>query len=262
MRILTAFLIWVFLLPASIAIGAVEGGDPPSVASGQEFWVEQLSDGLKAPWSMAWLPNGDILLTEKFGGIRIFRDGDLDPDPLNGVPPAFQSAQNGYIGIAVDPDFTENQHVFISYTEGEEGAIHGAVFRARFDGKAFVDGKRIFRTVLEDDVYPYPTMGRIQFLPDKTFVMGASGEGVGERAACQTLETHDCKILRLTRDGTAPADNPFVNTPGALPEIYAIGIRSPMGLTYDPRDGTIWETENGPKGGDELNIIKPGANYG
>lgn len=261
-RFLTSFAIVILLGPFNVANGAVEGGDPPSVASGQEFWVEQLADGMKAPWSMAWLPNGDMLITEKFGGIRLFRNGGLDPEPVAGAPVSFQMAQNGLIGIGVDPDYEQTGHVFVSYTEGEDGAVHGAVYRARFDGKALVDGERIFRTVLEDDEYPYPTMGRIQFLPDKTFLLGTSGEGVGGREACQKLETHECKILRLNRDGTAPTDNPFINTPGAVPETYAYGVRSPMGLTYDPRDGTIWETENGPKGGDELNIIKPGANYG
>jgi len=225
------------------------------------FWVEQLAGGLNQPWSMAWLPNGDLLITEKFGGVRLFRGGKLEPEPLPGTPHAYQAGQSGLLDIALDPDFKKNRRVFISYTEGTVKANRGAIWRGRLTDNGFVEGVTIFRTTPDATQFPFPIAGRLLFLPDKTLLFTSSDDEY-RRPLVQKLDNDIGKILRLDRNGVPPADNPFQGQPDARPEIFALGVRGPLGLMRDPRDGSIWETENGPRGGDELNLIKPGANYG
>jgi glucose/arabinose dehydrogenase/cytochrome c2 len=244
-------------VPAAMAVT----GDMPLTVSSQPFWVEQLADGLNAPWSMAWLPDGDMLIVEKFGGLRRFHNGKLEPKPITGAPAAYQASVNGLLDIALDPDFKTNHRIFLAFTEGNASAAHGAVFRARLEGDALVDGKIIFRTTPDGMVPPFAIAGRLLFLPYKTFLL-TSSDDEARRHLDQKTDNDLAKILRLDRDGKPPADNPFIGKPGVLPEIYALGVRSPEGLYRDPRDGRIWENEHGPKGGDELNILKPGANYG
>ena len=235
---------------------------PLARAGTEAFWVEELASGLNAPWSMAWLPSGELLITEKFGGIRVFRDGQLDPRPLPGGPAnVYQAAQSGLLDIALDPDFASNRRLFIAYTEGSAADNRGAIYRARHTPEGLVDGETIFRISPASAVFPFPLAGRFQFLPDKTFLFTSSDDHA-RRHLAQRLDNHLAKILRLDRDGKAPPDNPFAGTPGALPEIHAYGTRAPLGLARDPRNGDIWEVENGPRGGDELNLIKAGANYG
>lgn len=232
------------------------------IAQDQSFWVEEMAAGLNAPWSMAWLPSGELLITEKFGGIRVFRDGKLQPEPLPGGPGnVHQVAQSGLLDIVLDPDFATNQRLFIAYTEGDAKANRGAIYRARYAPTGLIEGETIFRVSPDSAIFPLPLAGRIQFLPDKTLLFTSSDDH-DRRHLAQRLDNHLAKILRLDRDGNAPADNPFVDTPGALPEIYAYGTRAPLGITRDPRNGDIWEVENGPQGGDELNVIRRGANYG
>jgi glucose/arabinose dehydrogenase/cytochrome c2 len=253
---LAAMCIGIGLLVASTE--SSRAGDAPAA---QEFWVEQLAEGLNFPWSLAWLPNGDLLIVEKLGGVRVLRDGKLHPQPLSGVPHAYQVAQNGLLDIALDPDFADNQRIFLTFTEGTARANRGAIFRARYTGDALVDGKVIFRTRPDSAIFPLPMAGRLLFLPDKTLLL-TSTDDHARRHLVRSLDNHLGKILRLDRDGVAPADNPLVGRPGALPEIYAYGTRAPLGLTRDPRSGSIWVVENGPRGGDELNLLEPGADYG
>ncbi|MDB5422629.1 MAG: hypothetical protein JWQ29_45 [Phenylobacterium sp.] len=240
--------------PAVAPAAAAEAAKPA-------FWVEQLAQGLNMPWSMAWLPNGDLLIVEKYGGVRVFRNGKLEPAPLTGVPAAFQSGQSGLLDIAVDPDFRTNHRVFLTFTEGTEDANRGAVYRARYTGEGLVDGQVIFRTTPDSHVFPYPIAGRMMFLPDKTFLL-TSTDDHGRRHLSQQLDNDIAKILRLDRNGKAPKDNPHFADATARPEIYAYGVRAPLGLARDPKTGAMWEVENGPRGGDELNLVKPGGNYG
>lgn len=248
----------VVLIGAAL-LGVVTHRDPEPATA--DYWVEEMASGLNAPWSMAWLPGGDLLIVEKHGGLRLFHDGVLEPAPIQGVPAAFQSGQSGLLDIALDPDFKRNQRVFLTFTEGTEVANHGAVYRARYVDGALVDGRVIFRTSPDSHVFPYPIAGRMLFLPDKTFLL-TSTDDHGRRHLAQQLDNHIAKILRLDRDGRPAAGNPRFDQRGALPEIYAFGVRAPLGLARDPRSGVIWEVENGPRGGDELNVLKAGANYG
>lgn len=251
-----------FALWMGVGSVAVAAADPAPQDSGQAFWVEEIASGLNAPWGMAWLPDGTLLITEKFGGVRVFRHGQLESEPLPGGPQSvYQAAQSGLLDIVLDPDFATNQRVFIAYTEGTAGANRGAIYRARYTPQGLVEGETIFRISPDSSIFPFPLAGRIQFLPDRTFLFTSSDDHA-RRHLAQRLDNHLAKILRLDRDGKAPADNPFIGTPGALPEIYAYGTRAPLGITRDPRNGAIWAVENGPQGGDELNLIKAGANYG
>jgi glucose/arabinose dehydrogenase/cytochrome c2 len=229
----------------------------------QAFWVEEVASGLNVPWSMVWLPNGDMLILEKFGGLRVVHDGKLDPKVITaGVPTdVYELGPNGLLDLALDPDYGKNQRVFITYNQGTEALSHPTLYRARFTGDALVDGKVIFQQTPPSLLAPHPGLGRIIFLPDKTLLV-ASGVDDQRRFMAQKLDNDLGKILRLDRDGKPPKDNPFIGQRNALPEIYAYGIRNAIGLYRDPTTGIVWENENAMRGGDELNVIKPGANLG
>lgn len=223
--------------------------------------VDTLATALNFPWSMAFTPDGDILIIEKQGGLRVFRDGHLLPGIVPGGPDGVLVAvDSGLHDIALDPDFSRTRQVFIAYAEGDLEANRLAVWKAKFDGGSLVDGQTIFR-VSPDKAAPSHPGGRIVFLPDKTFLLSV-GDGYDYRAAAQDLNSHLGKILRLDRSGAAPADNPFVGRKNIRPEIWSFGHRNPQGLALDPETGEIWEHEHGPRGGDEINRLKAGANYG
>jgi aldose sugar dehydrogenase len=223
--------------------------------------LERLASGLRFPWSLAFTPDGDILITEKYAGVRVMRDGRLLPEVLAGGPPnVLAKADSGILDIALDPDFADNRLVYLSFAEGDDSANRTAVWVARYDGKRLTDGRVIFR-VKPDKAKPGHPGGRMLFLPDKTFLLTV-GDGFDYKAAAQDLGSHLGKTLRLTRDGAAPADNPFTGRAGALPEIWSYGHRNAQGLTRDAETGDVWEHEHGPRGGDEVNRLRAGANYG
>lgn len=227
---------------------------------GRDYWVEVVADGLQFPWGIVWLPGGDILVTERNGGLRRIHEGKLLPDAIPGVPATFQAQQNGLQDIALDPDFSDNQRIFLSLTEGNGDAHWAALYSARYTPKGLKDVKRLFRSV-DETASVGPSVGPLQFLPDKTLLMAVTDNHYMRHRA-QRLDSHIGKLIRLNRDGTVPADNPFVGKPGALPEIWSYGHRVPLGLYRDPDTGRIWEVEPGPKGGDEMNLVEKGHNYG
>jgi glucose/arabinose dehydrogenase len=215
--------------------------------------------GLQAPWSLAFLPNGDMLITEKPGRLRIARAGTLDPQPVAGTPEVFAEGQGGLLEVALHPKFADNQLIYLTYSKrGERGATT-ALARGRFDGKAVVDLKDIF---VADN---WNTGGahfgsKLAFAKDGMLFMTVGERNDRNRA--QDTNIHGGKLLRLKDDGTVPADNPFVGKTGYKPEIYSYGHRNLQGLAIHPDTGAVWETEHGPQGGDELNLIQPGKNYG
>jgi glucose/arabinose dehydrogenase len=225
--------------------------------------------GFVYPWALAFLPNGDMLVTEQGRNtLRLVRNGTLDPSPITGLPQGITSTRRDTAGvdIAVHPRFAENRTIYVAYWKPKPGSeIRTAVLvRARFDGgTTLTDVREIFESASWTDG---PSAARLQFGRDgKIFmVIGAPGfaERLGSTSWAQSPGEHGGKILRLNDDGSAPADNPFVGRAGYKPEIYALGIRNALGMTIHPDTGELWETENGPQGGDEVNIIKPGLNYG
>jgi glucose/arabinose dehydrogenase len=214
--------------------------------------------GLVRPWTLAFLPNGDMLVTEKPGRLRIIRNGKLDPTPISGVPAVLGQGTGGLMGLALHPRFSENRLVYLSYTKPMSGGRHTpALSRGRLDGTALVDVKEI---LVSDTPGMGPSaqapilFGRDGFL---YMAVGGANDQIAQRG-----DSHQGKMLRLRDDGTAAPGNPFAEKAGFKPDIYSIGHRNMIGLTIHPSTGQIWENENGPLGGDEVNILKPGANYG
>ena len=231
-----------------------------TAAFGAPFEVKTVAQGLDHPWGMAFLPNGDILVTERAGRLRVIRNGVLDTTPIAGTPPTFVASQGGYFDIVLHPKFAENNWVYLTFAHGERGANATRVVRAVFDGKALTDLKAIF-TADPAKASSNHYGGRLAFLPDGTFLLTV-GDGFDTREQAQNLNSHLGKIVRLNDDGSIPADNPFVGQAGKKPEIWSNGHRNQQGLAVDPRTGTVYEHEHGPRGGDEINIIGKAKNYG
>ncbi|WP_161830717.1 PQQ-dependent sugar dehydrogenase [Steroidobacter agaridevorans] len=226
----------------------------------QTYWVEQLAEGLNFPSSMAWLPNGDILITERMGNLRVMHKGKLDPQPVPGTPPSYHSVYDGIRDIALDPDFKNNRLLYLYLSEGTFESRRAAVYQARLDRGGLANPRRIFLSSEAVGGASVSIVSRMTLLKDGTLLFGVAEDHAQARA--QDLHSHMGKILRIHRDGSIPVDNPFINTPGALPEIWSYGHRIPMGFYQDPSTGELWEIEPGPRGGDELNLLKAGANYG
>jgi glucose/arabinose dehydrogenase len=222
--------------------------------------VETLAEGLVNPWSLAFLPDGSILVTERDGKLRVIRDSALVAEPVAGVPAPYVKSQGGLFDVLLHPDFATNRTIFLTYAAGTPEANATRVVSATFDGAALSDIKTIFETATRKDT-PVHYGGRMALLPDRTLLV-TIGDGFNYREKAQDLSNGLGKIVRINLDGSIPADNPFADKEGALREIYSYGHRNEQGLAVDPSTGTIWETEHGPMGGDELNIIEAGANYG
>jgi glucose/arabinose dehydrogenase len=226
----------------------------------QPIRVVPVVTGLSHPWSLAFLPDGDMLVTERAGRLRIIRKGVLDPQPITGVPTVRAVALSGLFDVVLHPRFAENRLLYLAYSKArEDGLSSTALVRAKFDGKALTEVKEIFvANTWSKSTTNYG--GRIVF--DKAgFLFMTLGERQEHDRAQQGMD-HGGKVIRLRDDGSVPPDNPFVGKAGYQPEIYSVGHRSPQGLAVHPETGEIWENEHGPLGGDELNIIKPGKNYG
>jgi glucose/arabinose dehydrogenase len=242
-------------------------GSPPLLPLPQVFatsehriLVTEVAGGLENPWSLAFLPNGDMLVTERAGRLRIVRNGVLDPTPIAGVPEVRITVLGGLLEVLLHPEFAANRILYLSYAKGGEGDMSTtAISRGRFDGAKLDDVGEIF--VAENwSTSPTNFGGRMVFGRDGKLYLTVGERQEQERA--QDTMLHGGKVLRLNDDGSAPADNPFVGKDGYLPEIYSLGHRSIQGLAVHPETGAIWENEHGPLGGDEINVILPGKNYG
>ena len=225
-----------------------------------EILVEAVAGGLENPWSLQFLPDGDILITERPGRLRIVRDGLLDPEPIAGVPEVRRTVLGGLLDVLLHPDFASNRTLYLSYAKGmDDGSSTTAVARARFDGRSLAAVEDIFVANTRSES-PTNFGGRMVFGPDRKLYLTVGERQEQERA--QDPRDHGGKVLRLNDDGSVPDDNPFVGNPAYAPEIFTAGHRSPQGLALDPATGAIWEHEHGPLGGDEINVLVPGANYG
>lgn len=229
----------------------------------QRFIVDTVVTGLNVPWGLAFLPNGDMLISERAGTLHRFSDGKLSP-PIEGLPPIMAFGQGGLLDLCLHPDYEKNGWIYMSYsalnTDSKKRVGNTAVLRARLKGNKLVDLQVVFRGTPDTDRGHH--FGCKLVFDDK----GHLFFGVGERGQHfdfpQKLDNTNGKIHRINDDGTIPADNPFVNTPGAIPSIYSYGHRNPQGTVLHPETGDLWVSEHGPKGGDELNLVKPGLNYG
>jgi aldose sugar dehydrogenase len=227
--------------------------------TGAPVRVVPMFKGLATPWSLAFLPNGDMLITEKPGRLRIVRGGVLDPQPVAGTPEVFAVGQGGLLEVTLHPQFAQNQFVYLTYSKGREKEGTTALARGRFDGKALVDVKDLLVTDNWNSGGAH-FGSKLAFGRDGMLYMTVGERN--DRTRAQNTNIHGGKILRLKDDGTVPPDNPFVGKPGYKPEIYTYGHRNLQGLAVHPDTGALWETEHGPQGGDELNLIQAGKNYG
>jgi glucose/arabinose dehydrogenase len=224
------------------------------------YKVAEIAKGLDHPWSMAFLPDGSMLVTERVGRLRLIKAGSLQPQPISGVPSVHTGSQAGLFDIVLHPDFARNNIVYLTYAAGTSAANGTQVARARFDGTSLMDLRVIFTAMpLKGTDNHYG--GRMAFLPDGTFLL-TIGEGFEYREKAQDLTSDLGKIVRLNEDGTVPRDNPFIGQTSVRPEVYTWGHRNPQGLIFDAQSNRVYETEHGPRGGDELNIIVARKNYG
>jgi glucose/arabinose dehydrogenase len=223
------------------------------------FRVVPVVRGLANPWSLAFLPNGDMLVTERPGRLRIVRNGTLETQPVAGVPEVWATGQGGLLEVLPHPRFSENRFLYLTYSKACEKGATTALLRGRFDGKALSETQDLF--VADNCNVGNPHFGsKLAFGTDGSLYM-TIGER-GDRNRAQNTAIHGGKILRLTEDGKPAPGNPFVGKEGYKPEIFTYGNRNPQGLAIHPLTGAVWATEHGPQGGDELNILAAGKNYG
>lgn len=231
-----------------------------------DFRMVTVAEGLVHPWSVAFLPGGDMLVTERPGRLRVIRDGQLLPDPVAGIPDVLAAGQGGLLEVAPHPDFASNRLIYISYSKplGEERRATTAVVRGTFENDRFTQTDVIFEAVSEGrghygcklafdaGGYLFLTVGDRQVAP----------RGDLHAHPAQDVSNHHGVVVRLHDDGSVPDDNPFVGQEGARPEIWSYGHRNPQGLAIHPETGAVWITEHGPQGGDEVNVAEAGKNYG
>ncbi len=229
-----------------------------------DYQVVEVTGGLIQPWSMAWLPDGDMLVTEKPGRLRVVRNGELLPEAVPGVPEVFYQGQGGLFEVAPHPDFAENRWVYLTFSKPVGDTSTTAIVRGRFENDELTNVVEIFaaqstgfghyggKLAFDDEGYMFLVVGDRQ------------APSIGDLTIhpAQDTTNHNGTVMRLHDDGSVPDDNPFVGSNDVLPEIWSFGHRSPQGLAIHPETGDLWETEHGPQGGDELNRIEPGVNYG
>lgn len=254
------------ILSLSVPAGAAPFMSPDEVPEIANVKKTVLVKGLSHPWGMARLPEGGILITERPGRVQLYQGGEVKSVP--GAPENFAEGQGGLLDIALHPDFASNRLVYFSMSIGTEKANRTALSRARFDGERFTDVQELFRvTQTKPDTQHFGS--RLVWLPDGTLLMtiGDGGnppvkvDGKLSRKYAQDLRSHLGKILRFNDDGSPVGSGAFAEE-GGLPELYSAGHRNIQGLAHDPIRGTVWASEHGALGGDELNRIEPGGNYG
>ena len=230
------------------------------------YQIETVADNLSTPWGLAFLPDGRLLFTEKSGALRLMENGRLAPAPIRGTPAVRNAGQGGLLDVAVHPRYAENGWIYLAYSDpavrgGEEVSLT-VIVRGRLRDGVWVDQETIWKAPLEF----YRPGGGVHFgcriVFDRDGYLYFSHGERGRQEDAQNLKLPNGKIHRLHDDGRVPTDNPFVAQPGAFASIWTYGNRNAQGLAIDPRTGLLWETEHGPRGGDELNILRRGANFG
>ena len=247
-------------------VSVVVSGQTNSKSAFHDYRVVTVVDGLIQPWSIAFLPGGDTLITERPGRLRILRQGKLLPQAVEGIPKVFHSGQGGLLEVMPHPNFASNRLLYVSYSKPgvTDSDSRTALIRGRFENDRLTQVQEIFDAVSKGRGH---YSGKIAFDKNGHLFLSLGDrqvppEGNLEAHPAQDLSNHHGKIVRLHDDGRVPADNPFVNRAGARPEIWSYGHRNVQGLAIHPETGDLWADEHGPQGGDELNLIQPGKNYG
>ncbi len=222
-----------------------------------DFDLVKTVGGLTHPWAMAFLPDGKILVTERPGRLLLVEEKGIEE--VRGLPEIFAAGQGGLLDIALAPDFEESRILYLTYSIAESGGAGTALFRARLVGKELRRGEQIYRLPLLSSTRHH-FGSRLVFAPDGSLYMSIGDRG--DRRRAQRLDEAAGATLRLKANGSVPDDNPFVGRSDALPEVFSYGHRNAQGMAVHPETGDIWQHEHGPRGGDEVNIIRAGANYG
>jgi aldose sugar dehydrogenase len=223
------------------------------------FRIDTLATGLENPWSMAFLPDGRILIAERPGNLRVFALGELRDAPIEGIPEVWAHGQGGLLDVVLHPDYDDNGWIYLAYSAPRGDGGNTSISRGRIVGNTFTEAELLFegepatgagqhfgsRIVFDDDGYMFTTIG------DR-----------GAMNNAQTLQNHNGKVLRLFDDGRVPEDNPFVDVESAKPEIWSYGHRNIQGMALHPETRQLWSHEHGPRGGDEINLVQRGLNYG
>ena len=247
-------------LGLSAGCSAAQIQSPPApTADAGAYSVSVVASGLDLPWGLSFLPDGTMLVAERNGALRVIENGVLRPEPVSGVPDVFAEGQGGFFEAQPHPRFAENRLVYLAYAAGDENANRTTLARAEFDGRGLSNLEVLWQASPEKEGGAH-FGGRILFLPDDTMLL-TLGDGFAYREQAQALDSDLGKIVRLTLDGDPAPGNPLASQ-GARPEIWTYGHRNVQGVAMDPATGRIWTNEHGPRGGDEVNLMRPGANYG
>lgn len=230
----------------------------PVAAQGVPTRIEVVASNLNHPWGLAFLPGGGVLVTERNGGLRRIEGGKMTA--IAGVPKVYNEGQGGLFDVLPHPEFASNRLLFLSYAAGTDKANATTVARARLDGNKLADVQVIWAANPAKDA-PVHFGGRMAWLPDGTLLL-TTGDNFDDREKAQLLDSPLGKVMRITQDGRSPGNNPFVGKAGARTSIWSFGHRNPQGIAFDPVRRLVFAHEHGPRGGDEVNIIKPGNNYG
>ncbi len=246
-------------LLAILLTAALQGLAPPPVAA---YEITTVADGLDHPWCVAFLPDGSLLVTERPGNLKRIGPAGEVGEPVSGVPAVYfsPSGQSGLFDVLPDPDFASNRTLYLAYAHGSRQANATRIARARLAGNALEDLEVIF-TAEPTKRLPQHFGGKLVFLPDGT-LLATTGDGFDYREEAQNPHSLLGKTVRIRTDGSIPPDNPFADGVDGHPAVWTWGHRNPQGLVLDHRTGTVYLHEHGPKGGDEVNVLTPGANYG
>ncbi|HWH49088.1 MAG TPA: PQQ-dependent sugar dehydrogenase [Burkholderiales bacterium] len=256
----SSFVAPIFLLALVVAAPQAIAKESSFSSEKHNFRLVTLVEGLVNPWSVAFLPDGRMLVTERPGRLRIVsKDFKLDPDPVKGLPAIVEYGQGGLFDVVLHPGFAENGWIYISYNGPGDGGWGTELLRARLEGSRLIDTQVLFR--LEPKTRKGQHFGGRIVFDRKGFVYLTLGER-GDKERAQKLDDHAGSVIRLHDDGRVPADNPFVKRSGARPEKYTLGNRNMQGAALHPQTGELWTHEHGPQGGDEVNVMRAGHNYG
>lgn len=252
---------WRLCGAASVGLVLLAGLPGPAEAQAElTLKAVKVADGLSHPWSLAFLPDGRMLVTERPGRLRVISPEGRVSEPVAGLPPVHAANQCGLLEVLPHPNFKADPWIYWSYAEGNADANGLAVARGRLDGLKLRDVQVIFRQAPKVDSSAH-CAGRMAFAPDgRLFV--TLGDRFKRKDDAPRVDNHLGKVVRLNDDGSVPADNPYLKTPGARPELWSVGHRNPQGAAIHPGTGELWTHEHGPQGGDELNLDRPGRNYG
>ncbi|WP_207626716.1 PQQ-dependent sugar dehydrogenase [Parendozoicomonas haliclonae] len=230
----------------------------PLRADQPEFKVDEVANELSHPWSLAELPDGQLLVTERSGELKRISKGQVQT--IEDVPEVYFAGQGGLLDIKLHPQFAQNGWIYLSYAHGTLSDNALSLMRAKLNNNALTEQQILFTAAPSKDT-PVHYAGRIAFMPDNTLLL-AIGDGFDYREHAQKKDSLLGKIIRLNDDGSIPSDNPYLSDTEARGELYSIGHRNPQGLVYDKQRNIVLSNEHGPAGGDEINIIQPGKNYG